>query len=82
MAKKQHVDFFGNIIEIGDAYFYGSPPTAGKVTAINTGHIVLTYHTQVFDDDIDDWVDGQRHMKCGSPDTGVCLDKTFDKKIV
>lgn len=80
-ARTPLVDHFGNIIEIGDAYFYGSPPTAGRVTKISARSIEITSHGQVWDDGFAKWVDGETTMKCSSPEKGVCLDKTYDKKI-
>ena len=73
--KKPIVDYFGNLIEVGDAYFYGSPPTAGRVTKINTKTIELSYPGKLWDDEEKKWVPGQEVMRCRSPRCGVCLDK-------
>ncbi len=77
------VDYFGNIIEVGDAYFYGSPPRAGKVTAVKTSTIELTYFKVQWDHKEDRWAqsDETDTMTCGSPEKGVCLDKTIHIKI-
>ena len=75
--KKPLVDYFGNLIEVGDAYFYGSPPTAGIVTKINKTTIEISYPTKRWSSVLDSWieVDTQDTMKCKSPRKGVCLDK-------
>jgi hypothetical protein len=82
-VKKIPRDYFGNLIEVGDAYFYGEPPTAGKITAIKGSTIVLTYYKVVFSEELRQCVPGDETttMNCYSPERGVCLDKTYDKKI-
>ena len=80
IMAKQLVDYFGNLIELGDAYFYGAPPTAGKVVEIHRSYIVLEYPKtlQKYEEATHSYVDTetiQKRMKCGSPDRGVCLDK-------
>jgi hypothetical protein len=78
--KRPVVDHFGNLIEVGDAYFYGSPPTAGKVVKINRSSIVL--EIAVIQEAM--WKGGKVEiiqveppltMTCRSPEKGVCLDK-------
>jgi hypothetical protein len=46
------------------------------------GWIELTYDCDVWNEKLDRYVPGKATMKCGSPADGVCLDKTYDKKIV
>jgi hypothetical protein len=70
--KRPVVDYFGNLIEIGDAYFYGSPPTAGKVVKINRSSIVLQEY--IVSGGVIYKV-GPGEMTCRSPEKGVCLDK-------
>ena len=67
LTKRPITDFFDNVIEIGDRYFYGSPDTVGVVTALKHTSIEIEFaleHGQ-----------GTRTMKCRSPNRGVCLDK-------
>jgi len=71
--KKPIVDYFGNLIEIGDAYFYGAPPTAGRVVKINRSSIILEVPCFYGDDEIG--VETPSLMTCKSPEKGVCLDK-------
>ena len=61
-------DHFGQEIEPGDRYFYGSPPTHGIV-------VKLTGRTMLLDIGADFWDGTNRTMKVKSPDKGVCLDK-------
>ena len=63
------VDHFGTLIEPGDRYFYGSPPTHGLVVKI-TGRSLL------LDIGMGRWDRVNRTMKCKSPEKGVCIDKT------
>lgn len=55
-------DHFGNLIEVGDKYFYGSPAWHGVVTKITGSSIVLVNVNL-------------NSMKCKSPEKGVCLEK-------
>jgi len=86
--KRQPRDYFGNVIEIGDAYFYGSPPCAGKVIAIKGSSIILQYkrHPLIYDELLNKYVmdtlSKVETMTCKSTERGVCLDKTIDKEIV
>lgn len=73
--KTPPVDFFENIIEIGDAYFYGSPAHAGIVTAIKGRTITITWDGEVWDEKKEKWVPGKLSMNCRNPSIGVCLDK-------
>lgn len=67
--RKPIVDFFGNLIEIGDRYFYGSPPTFGRVIKLRQTSIML-------ETGANRWDNTSTTMNCKSPATGVCLDKT------
>jgi len=73
--KKPPVDYFENLIEIGDAFFYGSPAQAGIVTAIKGRVVTITYDCEVYDEKKGKWVPGQRSMNCKNSSIGVCLDK-------
>ncbi len=79
--KPKPVDHFGNIIELGDAYFYGAPPTAGRVSKITGSSIEITYYARVWNHTTAKFEQGEDTMLCRSPEKGVCLDKTYDKKI-
>lgn len=61
------VDHFGNLIEVGDRYFYGAPPTHGTVISIKLRTIVIEVGAG--------WNGTNQIMKCKSPDKGICLDK-------
>ena len=79
MRKKsnQLLDYFENPIAIGDAYFYGSPPTAGIVRKINRTSIVLecpSFHLDKNNEILVDWIETS-YMTCKSPEKGVCLNK-------
>jgi hypothetical protein len=66
MRKKEPPrDFFGELIEVGDDYFYGSPPTNGTVKRIVGGTIIVEYYDNI----------GESTMRCASPERGVCLNK-------
>ena len=41
MRKRPVVDHFGNLIEVGDRYFYGAPPTTGVVSMVKVSTIEL-----------------------------------------
>ena len=71
--KRPVVDYFGNLIEVGDAYFYGSPPTAGRVVKINRSAIVI--EIPAFHEDKEIQLEPPHLMTCRSPEKGVCLDK-------
>lgn len=71
--KKPLVDYFDNLIEVGDAYFYGAPPTAGRVVKINRTSIIL--EVPAFHEGEEMQVEPPVLMKCKSPEKGVCLDK-------
>ena len=73
--KQPPLDFFGNPIRVGDAYFYGSPAQAGIVTAIKGRTITIMWETEVWDEEKEGWVPGKRTMNCKNPAIGVCLDK-------
>lgn len=60
-------DFFDNLIEVGDRYFYGSPAIDGVVKKITGKTMVL----KIGEDDIEIG----HSMKCASPEKGICLDK-------
>jgi hypothetical protein len=62
------VDFFGHPIEVGDRYFYGSPPTFGRVIVVRVTSIML-------ETGADKWDKTSTTMNCKSPEKGVCLDK-------
>lgn len=68
--KQPPRDFFGNLIEIGDDYFYGSPTEVGKVVAIKGKAIVIDLMTKTFY--------RSTQMNCKSPEKGVCLNKIAD----
>ena len=61
------LDFFGHEIEIGDRYFYGSPPTAGVVVKLKSSSLVLVVGV--------DWNGANATMSCKSPEKGICIDK-------
>jgi len=60
-------DHFGNLIEVGDRYFYGSPSHNGTVIKIMGGSIMLDLGPNRIGEEV--------NMKCKSPEKGVCLDK-------
>lgn len=65
------VDFLNNVIEVGDSYFYGSPPTLGKVLKITGSTIVIEETITYANGEV------KKHpMKCKSPEKGLCIDKT------
>lgn len=64
-------DYLGNLIEVGDAYFYGSPTEIGKVIQVKKTTIVIDLSAF-----------GGKHygyknhqMNCKSPEKGLCLNK-------
>ena len=63
-------DFFGNVIEIGDRYFYGSPDVVGVVCNIKQKTIVIQLEKSPRST-----YGNSKTMNCKSPDKGVCLDK-------
>lgn len=73
MKQHHQVDYFGNTIEVGDAYFYGSPPTAGIVVKVNRTSIILE-EKHVYDGEVIN-IEPPVLMTCKSPQRGVCLDK-------
>lgn len=69
-TKNTPRDFFGNIIEVGDRYFYGSPTVTGVVCKIKVKTIEVELEQsprEVYGD--------SKTIKCNSPNKGVCLDK-------
>lgn len=62
-------DHFGNEIEVGDRYFYGSPPTHGIVIKIRQMSIVIETGGSRWEPNVN------HTMNCKSPDKGVCLDR-------
>lgn len=58
-------DHFGNVIEVGDKYFYGGSTVTGVIHAVKRTTIELQLGDE-YNDNI---------MKCKSPDKGICLDK-------
>lgn len=74
-------DHLGSVIEVGDTYFYGAPPTIGKVVKITGSSIVLEYvkKNQVWSQYKQQYVaspDTKETMTCRSPEKGLCIDKT------
>lgn len=59
-------DYFSNLIEIGDRYFYGSPCTTGIVCSVKKTSIEI---------ELDHPTRNVNVMKRKSPDKGICLDK-------
>lgn len=60
-------DFFGNPIEVGDRYYYGSPPTRGTVIKLRKTSIVIERGVNTAGVNLT--------MNCKSPATGICVDK-------
>lgn len=67
-GKGPIVDFFGHEIEVGDRYFYGSPPTAGIVILVLRRRIVIDRGANPF-------TGVNETMNCKSPEKGICIDK-------
>ena len=64
-SKREPRDYLGNLIEVDDVYFYGSPPTFGKILSIKGSMVVIGYA-----------MDGEVYtMKCHSPGNGICINK-------
>ena len=61
-------DHFGNAIEVGDRYFYGSPPTHGVVIKLRTSSLML-------DIGACRWTGANATMNCKSPEKGICIDR-------
>jgi len=61
-------DHFGNEIEVGDRYFYGSPCTHGIVIQLRKTSIMLECGAE-------SWRNINRTMNCKSPEKGICIDK-------
>ena len=66
--RRPVVDFNDNLIEVGDRYFYGSPPTNGVVIQIKHTSIVIETEVHIYNSD-------GSTMNCKSPDKGICIDK-------
>ena len=63
-------DYLGNLIEVGDAYFYGHPTEIGRVVAVKKTTIVIDLTA----------FGGKGYgnsstMNCKSPERGLCLNK-------
>ncbi len=63
------IDHFGNDIEVGDRYFYGSPPTHGVVLKLRTSSIMIEVGSRL---------GVSSTMDCKSPRKGICIDKVPD----
>lgn len=68
--KKEPRDYLNNLIEVGDQYFYGAPPTLGTVVAIKGSTIII--ESGIYGDRDNP----PQQMKCKSPEKGLCIDKT------
>lgn len=67
--RKPPMDCFGNVIEVGDRFFYGIPtPYVGIVTEIKIKTIRMELRQGKF---------SRKNcmMNCKTPQNGVCLDK-------
>lgn len=60
-------DYFGNAIEVGDRYYYGSPPTRGTVIKLRKTSILIERGGNTAGINLT--------MNCKSPDTGICVDR-------
>ncbi|MEE8114191.1 MAG: hypothetical protein V3T23_07525 [Nitrososphaerales archaeon] len=66
-SKRPPEDYFGNLIEVGDRFFY-STCAVGTVVNIKVTSIEIEIRRGAHS--------GSNHiMKCKSPERGICLDK-------
>lgn len=60
-------DFNGQVIEVGDRYFTGNPPAAGRVIKVRKTSLLLETGA--------DFLGRSRMRGVKSPDQGICMDK-------